>query len=112
MAFVSILTTKEICGAKLVISKNTAARVTKAVSGNHQTINVEVDFEHHKIRLIVGDNFSKRLTGRVKCCFSVPKTFCQSIIPNGNNKIEIPLIKNIDGWWYGDLPIEGNADAE
>lgn len=112
MAFVSINKIKEVTrhdrrcvGPKLTINKRGVGYITRAVYDEIKptTIEVEIDFDSKKIRLMVGDCFTKKLGGRVMHSFNVPVAARRKILSDGQDKITMDLTKSEDGWWYGEF---------
>ena len=110
MAFVSIDKMKKFTredsrctGPQLTITVKGIGYINRALYDDVKpsTIEMEVDFETRQVRLRVGENLPKTLTGRVKHTFNIPVAAYKNIVPAGEKNIKIALTKSDDGWWYG-----------
>lgn len=115
MAFVSINEMKKFTredkryvGPTLTINHRGVAYITRAVYGDIKpaTIELEIDFDEKKIRLITGESYAKKLVGRLKHSFNVPVAARRKLLPGDLKKLIIPLTKSEDGWWYGTFKAE------
>lgn len=116
MAFVSINNMKKftredrrLVGPTLTINKRGVGYITRAVYDEIKptTIEVEIDFDEKRIRLITGDSYTKKLVGRLGHTFNVPVAVRRKLLVEGQEKLVVPLTKSDDGWWYGRYQQEG-----